>query len=138
MIRSIPAFALLPAILCGCATSDDPAQGGFAAGIAGISSGTYDKRIASREATVARERQRQAALSAELGKLRNEHAQAEQALLSQRAAAEARGRKIPPGMDNRIAAVGRIPQNVSDVEKIELYRRAVADARELSQELAKL
>ena len=39
----------LPLFLAGCATTDDPHQGGFVSGIVGLASGGYEKRITERE-----------------------------------------------------------------------------------------
>jgi hypothetical protein len=42
------------AALCGCATTDDPSQGGLIGGLYGISSGKYEQRVEAREQELAR------------------------------------------------------------------------------------
>lgn len=130
---------LAAAMLAGCNVSDDPAQGGFLAGVSGISQGTYDSRIAEREANVAAEQQRQAELSAELAGLQRDYGRAQRDLAQQRARATAAGKTIPPGLGAEIDSVlGTTPGGTTDAQRVDRYRRAVADARRLSAQLAGL
>jgi chromosome segregation ATPase len=60
-----PAWSIVTLILAGCATSADPAKGGFISGAAGLLSGSYDQRVAGQSNELARMRAQQAAAEAE-------------------------------------------------------------------------
>jgi chromosome segregation ATPase len=53
--------------LAGCATSPDPAKGGFISGVNGLLSGGYDRRIAEQSSDLDRMRAQQAAAEADAG-----------------------------------------------------------------------
>lgn len=44
-MKQIPLSLGIAALLAGCQTSSDPADGGFFNGVAGVSSGTYQGRV---------------------------------------------------------------------------------------------
>jgi septal ring factor EnvC (AmiA/AmiB activator) len=55
----------LTLIICGCASSTDPREGGFFGGVHGLQSGAYEERVQSREDSLNRLRALQAELDAE-------------------------------------------------------------------------
>lgn len=126
---------LFPAILAlgACVDSTDPADGGFFNGVSGATTGTYDARIKEREAQVAAEKQRNAALTAELSRLRGEHASVKNQIVQRRAALANAGVRLSPASERQVqAALSANPQ------KVESLRKAIADARELSARLARM
>lgn len=126
-------------LLAACATSDNPADGGFLSGVSGLSSGTYDARIAERTAAVETEQARQAALTAELAALEGELAAQQRRIIERRAQAAAAGTPIPADLDARVnATLTAAPGGRTDDERLQNYRRAVADARELANLLANI
>jgi len=68
---------VLPLCLLGCTTTDDPHQGGFISGVAGLTSGSYKKRISDREQRYQEEIVQQQRLRAEADALRLERARIE-------------------------------------------------------------
>jgi len=74
-LRAVGAAALLAAALSGCATSSDPAEGGFINGVVGIAGGGYDRRVAEREDAYRKEVDTQTALQAEARRLERERAE---------------------------------------------------------------
>lgn len=136
MRLALPASALL---LAACVQSDDPAQGGFASGIAGIAGGGYDARIAEREAGVAASQARSAELSAELATLTAEHEALKDRIIAQRAALRAQGVRLTPEAETRIQAVLTSEPSARDpAARSAALSRAIADARALSEQLAGL
>ena len=71
---------LLPLCLSGCATTDDPRQGGFVSGVVGLTSGGYERRISERERSYRMEVDEQQRLIAEAEALRRERARVESEL----------------------------------------------------------
>jgi chromosome segregation ATPase len=65
-MRLIPftAVSAMLLLLAGCATSPDPAQGGFISGVNGLMSGGYDQRVAAQSMELDRMRAQQAAAQA--------------------------------------------------------------------------
>ena len=125
--------------LAACNVSEDPADGGFVAGVQGLSQGTYEARIAEREAAIATEEARGAQLRAELGQAEAEYASVRRRLIEQRSAAAAAGRPLPPDLDAQVVAVLQDrPGGTSDAQRLQSYRDAVAEARALSARLAGL
>ncbi len=127
--------ALALASLGACApVSDDPAQGGFFNGVAGLAGGGYEARVGEREQAVVGAQADQAALTAELAALQGEHAALKNRIVQQRAALRAAGVRLTPETEGRIqAAVAAQPgDRVADLE------RAIAEARTLSEQLAGL
>ena len=129
----------LAAGLAGCAVSDDPAEGGFYAGVAGVAGGGYEARVAEREAGVAAAEAEGAALTAELARLSGEHEALKDRLIAQRAALRAGGLRLSPAAEARVQAALLAAPDAADpsVRAAEL-RRSIADLRALSQDLAAL
>jgi len=133
MVRqSIIVFTL---VLAGCETSTDPAEGGFFNGVSGIASGTYQRQIEEDEADVAAAEQRNAALAAQIRGSESELANLKVRILNQR-------NSVGPtnaATTNRINRVlATEPTGSSDAEKLAALQRSIADARALSEDLAKL
>lgn len=137
MIRLLTPF-MLAGLLAGCATSDDPADGGFFSGVAGVAGGGFEGRVAEREAAVAAEQARQAALEAELAGLEREYRQLRLQLAQQRAALAADGTAIPASVDAEVSAVidAQAPADADATARLAQLREAVRKARELSEALA--
>lgn len=94
-------------LLGACATTDDPSRGGFIAGISGISTGAYDKRVREREDNLARMRALQHELEQESADLEAQKRQRTRQLASEK---------------RKLAALDR--------ETVELERKLDALARE--------
>ncbi|MEM9813470.1 MAG: hypothetical protein AAF913_12435 [Pseudomonadota bacterium] len=133
-------WIVVPALVLGaCATSDDPADGGFFSGVAGVTSGSYQGRVDALEAEAQTERERQAALQAELSGLEQQHASLKLRLTEQRSRLAAGGVPVPADVEAAVsAAVTSNPGGQSDAERLEALRAAVADAQALSERLANL
>lgn len=126
-------------LLAACSVSEDPADGGFLSGVSGLSSGTYDQRIDEKTAAVATEQQRQAQLTAELSGLEAEYAALQRDIITQRSQAAAAGKPIPASLDADVrATLATTPSGATDAAQLENYRKAVADARKLSNQLANI
>lgn len=137
-----PVFLAVVA-LAGCgAPSDDPAEGGFFNGVRGITSGTYDARVAEREQAVSTAEARNEALSAQQGDLaariaatKSSLAQARFTLLQQRDARP----NMSPGMRSRVdAALSAQPGGATEAEQLANLQRILAETRALSSDLARL
>lgn len=143
----------IAAVLSGCASSPDPAQGGFASGVSGVAGGGYERRIETREAEVEARRDRQAALEseaaeveAETGRLEAEIAASEsdladlkRELIALRYRIEAAGVAPDPELEARVeAAVASRPGGSTPEDRLESLSRAVSDARSLVETLARL
>lgn len=61
-------------LLAGCATTDDPREGGFFSGLYGLGSGAYDQRIAEREQNLQALKQIEAGSVAEQSSLQRDKA----------------------------------------------------------------
>jgi chromosome segregation ATPase len=99
--RSVPVVGVL-VLLAGCATSPDPAQGGFISGVNGLLSGGYDQRVRAQSAQLTQMQIQQAAAEDEarrtnlaladrehrLATLRTQVAALDRSLKASRAAAE--------------------------------------------------
>jgi hypothetical protein len=132
-------LAIALAALPGCAPSDDPAEGGFYSGIAGLAGGGYDARIAEREAGVSAAEARGEVLSAELAALQGEHARLKSQIIQQRADLRAQGVRLSPDAERRIQAVlAEQPAATDPSARAAVLQRAIADARQLSEQLAAL
>lgn len=134
-MKATGAAALL---LAACTISDDPADGGFASGVAGLSSGTYQDRVDQKQATADAETARQADLQAQLGALQGEYQRARLELAQARSRVAASGAAIPAGVDREVTAALRAPDpgGATDSERLSRLRDAIAKARSLSAELA--
>lgn len=67
-------------IFSGCATTNDPAKGGFISGVAALANGAYDDRLEQKEYTLEEERQRSNELRYQANKSKQDRAAAEQEL----------------------------------------------------------
>jgi hypothetical protein len=131
--------ALATAGLAGCAVSDDPAAGGFVSGVAGVAGGGYDARIAERETGLATTRAEGAALGAELAALEREHASLKDQLIRQRADLGAAGIRLTPESERAFqAAIATEPAQSDPAARAAALERAIADGRQLSEQLAAL
>ncbi len=140
-LTPVAALAALP-LIAGCATSTDPAEGGFFNGVAGIASGAYERQIAEQEQQVADARARndrlaaqQSALQAQIKAAEAELARLKFKLLQQRNAISG----LSPARAARIDAIlNANPTGRTDAQKLAALQKTIADARALSAELAQL
>lgn len=126
----ILAFLLL---LAACVDSGDPADGGFINGVSGITTGTYDARIEEREEEVAAAKVRNAELTAELNRLRGDHASVKNQIVQRRSALAAKGIRLSPQSERQVQSALR-----ANPERGDSLRKAIADARILSERLARM
>lgn len=129
-LLTTPAVVL---ILAGCVTSQDPGDGGFFNGVAGASNGTYDRRVANRQAEVDSAQAENVRLTAELARLRGEHSRAKSALIAARAKAQTAGVRLSASQEGQVAAALR-----ADPARVESLSKAIADARRLTDTIAGL
>lgn len=130
------------ALFTGCTISEDPSEGGFFSGVAAISEGTYDARVAEREQEVADAEARNAQLAA-----------TQQSFVAQIAAAESELAKLKFTLWQQknsigglsIATTARIdsilnsnPTGGTNSLKLAALQKTIAEARALSAELAVL
>ncbi|PLS21982.1 hypothetical protein [Neptunicoccus cionae] len=132
-VSNLFTMAAAALILAGCVTSEDPGDGGFFNGVAGASNGTYDRRVATRQAEVDRAQAENARLTAELARLRGEHSRAKSDLIAARSKAQAAGVKLSPTQEGQVAAALR-----SDPARVESLSKAIADARRLSETISRM
>jgi len=119
--------------LAACATSDDPADGGFFNGVNGIASGKYQARVDEQQQGLAKDQARNAELSGQLAVLRGQHSSVKSEIIQKRAALRAKGVKLTAASEREVQKViGSNPQSAAAL------RRAIADARALSAELTRL
>ncbi len=132
-------LVLVGLTLGACETSDDPAEGGFINGIAGLAGGGYDARIEEREQNLSAAEARQAELKAQLAGLQSQYSGLRLTLLQQRSDIAASGKPIPAAVQTRLnTALGTSPGGSSDQERISALQKAISDAKALSAELAQL
>ncbi|MGH8501767.1 MAG: hypothetical protein ACREVE_04720 [Gammaproteobacteria bacterium] len=111
--------------LAACSASTDPNEGGLFGGVRGLSTGAYEKRVAEREARLARLHEIQRNLNADEVALTGEQADKRQAIAA---------------LQRELAALGSESEQLSlDVERLE-EKRGAGDARvaELRTRLAAL
>lgn len=142
--RHLPPAAALAslALIAGCATSTDPADGGFFNGVAGITSGAYERQIAEQEQQVADARARnerlaaqQSALQAQIRAAEAELAKLKFKLLQQRNSISGLSSADTARID---AILNANPTGRTDAQKLAALQKTIADARALSAELAQL
>jgi len=125
--------------LTACETSDDPADGGFFSGVAALSDGAYDNRIAERQARIAEGQATQADLQAELAQLNGDYDALRLQIISLRNKVTTAGKSLSPSQADRVnATLISAPGGTTEAEKIANLRRAIADARALASELTSL
>ena len=133
----------LPLVLSACVEGGgDPAEGGFFQGVSGITSGSYDERVAAREAELAEARTENTALrgerqslSAQIAATENALTEARFTLLQQRD----RTRSLDPETRSRVNTVlVAEPRGSSDSARLADLQRLLSETRALSAELADL
>jgi hypothetical protein len=134
----MPARVLAVLLVAACVQSDDPAEGGFYSGIAGLAGGGYEGRIAGREAAVAAAQGRQTALAAELAGIERDHRALQARLGAQRSALRSKGVAIPPATALRLDAALAGPTETDPAARAAALERAIGDTRQLSDQLAGL
>ena len=120
-------------VLAACATSDDPADGGFFNGVNGIASGKYQDRVDEQKEGLAKDQARNAELSGQLAALRGQHSSIKSEIIQKRAALRAKGVKLTAASERELQKV--ISSNPQSAAAL---RRAIADAHALSAELTRL
>ena len=128
----ITAIAALP--LLGCTENPDPSEGGFFDGVQGISSGSYDDRIESREAGVAQAQARNEALAGQISAAERELSKAKFDLLRQKQ--QAKG--LDAATAARVDKVLNANPGGSDAAALAELETTIKAARDLSAELARL
>ncbi|MEX0970457.1 MAG: hypothetical protein WD046_08460 [Paracoccaceae bacterium] len=141
------------ALVAGCSTSDDPAAGGFFNGVSGLAGGGYQARVDERQADVDSEQARAAALAAQqssvaaqtaavgtqIDQLRDELTRLRIQIANQQAELRSAGVAIPAALTTRInAVVNASPSGANDAERLAKLQAAVANARALAADLARL
>ena len=135
-------LAVGSAVLGACTTSTDPADGGFFGGVSAIADGTYSDQVAAQEAEVADAQARNAQLAAQ-----------QQSLAAQIDAAEAELVKLKFTLLQQRNSIGGLsvatkariaiilnarPAGNTNAARLQALQKTIADARELSAELAAL
>lgn len=108
-------------LLTGCATTDDPREGGFFGGVHGISSGAYERRAQEREENLAKMRAVQKDLEAETANLDEQRSQ-RQMVLNQEKSKLATLNKDVKALDAKLATLSK-KQGVSDKRVTDLQSR---------------
>ncbi|SMP34787.1 hypothetical protein [Shimia sagamensis] len=122
-------------LLSACVTSDDPADGGFVSGVAGITSGSYQARVDSLEAQATAEQARNADLSRQINAAEADLSYQQSKLKTQLATTQGVSRQMSTKV-NRVISYASPAQN-SDAKLSDL-QRTIAEAKSLSLELAQL
>ncbi|MCB1853189.1 MAG: hypothetical protein KDI83_20845 [Gammaproteobacteria bacterium] len=107
-------------LLAGCATSDDPREGGLFGGIQGLAGGGYERRISEREENLARMREMQRELSQESAALDAQKQQHQQALQMERrklAALDADVRSLQRKLAGMKKEEGETGQRIAELEQ---------------------
>jgi chromosome segregation ATPase len=128
-------------LLGACTTSTDPGEGGFIAGVQGLTTGAYDARIDTAEAEVAEAQARndalraeQAGLAAQIAAGERDLASARFRLLNQRDAAT-----LDDATAARVnATLTAQPQGATEAERLADLQRLLSETNALSAELASL
>lgn len=109
------------ALLTGCATTDDPREGGFFGGVQGISSGAYERRAQEREENLAKMRAMQKELETETASLDAQKHQ-RQVVLEREKSKLATLNKDVKALDARLAKLSK-EQGASDKRVADLQHR---------------
>lgn len=126
---------LVLGLLSACTVSDDPADGGFVSGVAGITSGSYQARVDTLEQQAATEQARNAELARQIKAAETDLSYQQTKLKTQLATTQGVSPEMTRQVD-RVVAYSSTAQN-SDAKLSEL-QRTIAEAKSLSIELAKL
>lgn len=139
--------------LSACEVSQDPADGGFLSGVVGVAGGGYQGRVDERQAALDAEQARagqlageqqqvaitSANIAAELTRLRSEHTALRQRISQQLSALQSAGVAVNPTLATQVrAAVNESPSGRTDAERLAALQAAIANARALSADLARL
>jgi chromosome segregation ATPase len=155
-LEGLPRFVYFALVLClgGCATSDDPREGGFVSGVVGLASGGYEKRVDDRERRYGAERGEQRRLMAEAEalerermKVKRELQQADRRLAAveskmRRARARSAGQRRPSGSSEQVlrrldATEAKISSVKGALDETRGGDRPVADLKARSIEINK-
>ena len=130
--RAFSALVALP--LLACTENPDPAAGGFFQGVQGISTGSYDQRVESREADVASAQARNEALAAQISAAERELSKAKFELLRQKQQATG----LDAATTARVDKVLNANPGGNDAAALAELESTIKAARDLSAELARL
>lgn len=146
-------LVLILPLLAACASSENPADGGFLSGVQNISDGTYERRVEEREATVDEGREETAALEteredvaeetarveAELARAEGEVEAARRDLVRLRYEAEVSGREVPADLRTDIEEATTAEVTATDPqERLDELRGRLASMRVLAERLSEL
>jgi len=144
-------FAAL--VLAACETTGNPADGGFLSGVAGIAGGGFQERVDSQQSALEQDQAQAAALqaqqrqvaaqsaniAAEINRLRAIHTQLRLDIANQAAQLRASGVVLSSALTVRVnAVVSASPSGNNDTQRLAALQTAIADARALSDDLARL
>lgn len=129
--RGVIPASLAILLLGGCATTDDPREGGFFSGVAGINSGTYDRRIQDREQHLQAERDENYRLQDQSRRLEQEKADKQRVVLNERQKLSKLNRDVK-SLESKVAGLSK-QANVSAQQVQEAQRRT----EELKQHIAR-
>ncbi len=136
-----------------CETTGDPADGGFLAGVSGLLGGGYQERIYAEEAALQQEQAAAAALqaqqqqtaaqtssiAAQITRLRAQHTQLRLSISAKAAELRSAGVVLTSGMTARVSTVVNLtPYGGNDAARLAALQTAIADARALAADLARL
>ena len=133
IILQFVAAAAFTTSLQACVTSGDPADGGFANGIAGVSSGSYNERVAEREAQVAAAETQNQSLNQQYASLKSQHTALKYEIIERRSQVTTAGVQIPPDVEAEVQKV-----LAAEPTSVDALSKAIADARTLSERLRSL
>ncbi|WP_299426046.1 hypothetical protein [uncultured Shimia sp.] len=136
-LHMLPSFSVVfsVCVLSACETSDDPADGGFVAGVAGITSGTYQSRVDTLEAQAAAEQARNVDLKRQINAAEADLSYQQSKLKVQLASTQGVSRQLSKEA-NRVIAYVPTAQNPD--AKLSDLQRTIAEAKSLSAELTQL
>jgi septal ring factor EnvC (AmiA/AmiB activator) len=143
-MRFVAALAL---VVAGCATSQDPAEGGFISGVQNLSDGTYAKRVEEKEKTVAEKsaeagslEAEKSRLEAEIGATETDLAAARREVIRLRYALTSAKKPIPPEIEEKVVTLTTAtpPPDADPAAKLAALRQTLADTRALAETLTKL
>jgi hypothetical protein len=141
-MNRVPLLVAITLGAAGCTPNTDPAAGGFINGIAGVTTGAYEERIAAGEASVAEAQARNDALRAEqsdlagqIGATERQLASARLTLLNQRDAVSTLDAATADRVNRALTAQ---PTASTDAGRLAELQQLLSETSALSQELAGL